>query len=113
MKTINLATISIGALTILLLAIASLLIHPLVVLGAFTLIALLCGLVWLARHRAPSFRKAVAYANLGLAGVCLLVWLMNMLGWIGVGNTAGQAIAAFTCLALGLMLLDDKNPPTA
>ena len=80
MKTINLATISIGALTILLLAIASLLIHPLVVLGAFTLIALLCGLVWLARHRAPSFRKAVAYANLGLAGVCLLVWLMNMLG---------------------------------
>jgi hypothetical protein len=109
MKTTNLVTISIGALVVLLLVAASLLVHPLLVMGAFVAIALVCGAVWLARHRAPSFRKAVAYANLGLGVLCLLLWGMNMLGWIGIGSTDGQAIAGITCLALGLMLLGEKK----
>ena len=113
MKTKNLVTISIGALAVLLLAGISLLVHPLLAMGAFALIALVCGAVWLARHRAPSFRKAVAYANLGLAVICLLVWLTNLLGWTGIGSTDGQGIAGLVCLAMGLMLLGEEKPRNA
>ena len=113
MKTTNFATISIGALAVLLLAGVSLLVHPLLVMGAFALIAVACGVIWLMRHRAPSFQKALAYANLGLAAICLLTWLMNLLGWTAIGSPDGQAIAAFVCVALRLMLLGDKKPRKA
>ena len=109
MKTTNLVTISIGAVVILLLAAASLLVHPLLIMGAFVAIALVCSMIWLARHKAPSFRKAVAYANLGLGLLCLLVWLMNMLDWVRIGSPEGQVFAGITCLALGLMLLGENK----
>ena len=113
MKTANLITISIGALIVFLLAGASLLVHPLLVLGSFIAIALLCSAVWLARHKAPSFRKVIAYANLGIGLLCLLIWGMNLFGWVAIGSADAQAIAGATCLALGLMLLGEKHPRQA
>ena len=109
MRTMNLMTISIVALAVLLLAGVSLLVHPLLVMGGFLVIALVCSGVWLARHRAPSFRRAVAYADLGLAAICLLLWLTNLLGWTGIGSTESEAIAGVVCLSLGLMLLGEKK----
>ena len=109
MKTANLLTISMGAIAVLLLAGVSLLVHPLLVLGIFIAIALLCSAVWLARHKAPSFRKVIAYANLGIGLLCLLIWGMNLFGWVAIGSADGQAIAGATCLALGLMLLGEKH----
>jgi ascorbate-specific PTS system EIIC-type component UlaA len=52
-----------------------------------------------------SFKIMVGYANICLAFVCLLFWLLNFLGYIGVGDPVGQIIMVPVCTVLGTMLL--------
>jgi hypothetical protein len=47
----------------------------------------------------------LGYANICLAFLCLLSWLLNSLGTIRVGDPEGQIIMVPVCTVLGTMLL--------
>jgi hypothetical protein len=53
-------------------------------------------------------QKGSAYGMFGLSLLCLLAWLMNIMGWIQMGSPVGQLVMAPVCLALGIMIFKSK-----
>jgi hypothetical protein len=49
--------------------------------------------------------KTLGYIVIVLGVICLVVWGMNVLGWVRLGDPTGQILIAPVCVALGLMLL--------
>jgi len=58
-----------------------------------------------------TFKKVLGYTNIGVGLLCILSWLLNTLGWIGLGDPVGQLIMVPVCIALGTLLLE-KTPQT-
>jgi hypothetical protein len=56
-----------------------------------------------------SIIKLLGYANICLAFICLLSWLLNTLGYIRLGEPTAQLIIAPVCIAVGIMVLRPKK----
>ena len=56
-----------------------------------------------------AYKKVLGYANIGLGLLCILIWLLNFLGWIRLGDPVGQLIMAPVCFSLGILLLEKTS----
>jgi hypothetical protein len=88
---------------------ATLVVDPLLLLVTLAAFALAGSGFWLWKHKPASFRHFLAYANIGLGLVSILLWVMNTLTWIRVGDPQGQILAGVVCLSLGILLLAQKS----
>jgi len=57
------------------------------------------------------FKRVLGYTNIVAGILCILIWLMNTVGWIRLGDPVGQLIMVPVCIGLGTLLLEKKEQP--